>query len=80
MEPLLNYTSALRKDGLTDHGMKDGKLWLYAIIDNQTAADMMNRFGVNPHDPAHDRKKLFQLLNTEYKHLKTTEKKHTVKH
>jgi hypothetical protein len=49
--------------------------WHYAKVPNIIIMDMKNRFGVNFFDK-NDEKRMFELLNTEYKVFKTTEKTH----
>ena len=76
VEPLLDHCKALRNDGLTDYGIKND-LWHYAYIPPVKILELRYKHGVDIYNRDHQ-KKLFQLLNTEYKGLKTTEKRHTV--
>ncbi len=78
VEPTLNFAKALRNDGLTDAGMKRD-LWLYASIPPVVIMKLRLEYGVDVFNKNHQ-KRLFELLNTEFRYLKTTEKMHTVKH
>jgi len=61
-------------DKYTQHGMKND-MWHYAHVPNSAILDMKQRFGVDFFD-RNDSKRVFQLLNTEYKRFKTTHKHH----
>ena len=74
VEPLLDRCKALRNDGLTDYGIKND-MWQYAYIPPVIIMEMRNKYGVDIYNRDHF-KKMFYLLNTEYPHLKTTEKVH----
>ena len=76
IEPLLNYTKAIRNDGLADSGIKRD-LWHYAMITPIVIMKLKNEYGVDIFNRNHY-KRLFQLLNTEFKYLKTTDKRHAV--
>ena len=78
IEPVLDHAKALRVDGLTDGGIKRD-LWKYAIIPPVIILKLRNEYGVDVFNRNHY-PRLFQLLNTDFKHLKTTEKRHTVQH
>jgi hypothetical protein len=78
VEPLLEYTRALRNDGATDHGIKND-LWHYAQIPPVIVLEMRFKHGVDIFNRDH-MKKAFELINREYPYLKTTEKMHWVKH
>jgi hypothetical protein len=58
----------------TKHGIKND-LWHYARVPNIVIMEMKNKHGVDFFDK-NDQKKVFQLLNTEYKWCKTTDKHH----
>jgi hypothetical protein len=77
VEPILEYTKKLRNDNLTDSGIKRD-MWHYAQIPPVVMLEWRHKYGVDlfnrDHEPA-----VFRLLNTEYQHLKTTTKNHTVK-
>lgn len=62
----------------TKRGIKND-LWHYAHIPVGVAMDMLVKHGVDIHNKDHQGK-LFKLLNTEYKHCKTTHLTHNVKH
>jgi hypothetical protein len=76
--PVLDYTKALRNDGLTDHGIKND-LWHYAQIPPVVILEMKFKHGVDCFKKDH-LKKVFELLNREYPYLKTTEKNHWLRH
>ncbi len=78
IEPVLDYTAALRNDNLTDAGIKRD-MWHYAQIPNVIVMKLLHEYGVNVFD-RNDYPKLFKLLNTEFAYLKTTNLRHTVKH
>lgn len=78
IEPVLNYTAALRADNLADAGIKRD-MWHYAQIPNVIVLKLLHEYGVDVFNRNHY-PKLFQLLNTEFRHLKTTNLRHSVKH
>ena len=78
IEPVVDYCAALRKDGLTDGGIKND-MWHYAQIPPVVIMKLKNEYGVDIFNRNHY-PKLFKLLNTEFRYLKTTDKRHTVKH
>jgi hypothetical protein len=77
VEPTIDYAKALRNDKMTDSGIKRD-MWLYAKLPEVVIMEMMVKHKVNVWKKE-DQKKLFELLNTEYKYLKTTDLRHTVK-
>jgi hypothetical protein len=74
VEPVLEYTKRLRNDGMTDYGIKQD-LWHYAQIPPVIILEMRFKHGVDVFQKDHLHK-VFQLINTEYPYLKTTEKMH----
>lgn len=78
VEPVLEYAKRLRNDGLTDYGIKND-LWHYAQIPAVVIMEMRFKHGVDVFDK-NATKKVFELINREYPHLKTTEKNHWVRH
>jgi hypothetical protein len=76
VEPTIDYAKALRNDSLTDGGIKKD-FWHYASIPPVVIMKMKFEHGVDVFDRNHQRR-LFELLNTEYKYLKTTNLRHTV--
>ena len=76
VEPVLEYTKALRNDDLTDYGIKND-MWHYAYIPPVMILMMRFKHGVDIFNKDHQ-KKFFQLLNTEYPYLKTTTKNHSL--
>jgi hypothetical protein len=77
VEPLLDHHAELRNTRATDIGIKKG-LWHYASIPVTVQYDLLKR-GINIFR-AEDRKKMFDVINSEYPHLKTTHKTHSYKH
>lgn len=78
VEPVLEYTKTLRNEGATDYGIKND-LWHYAQIPAVVILEMRFKHGVDVFDK-NAQKKVFELINREYPHLKTTNKMHWVKH
>lgn len=78
VQPILDYTSRLRNDGLTDHGIKQD-LWHYAQIPPVIILEMKFKHGVDVFNKNH-LKRVFELINREYPKLKTTEKSHWLTH
>lgn len=58
----------------TKRGIKDD-FWHYAKVPNSVILEMKHKHGVDFFNKDHA-KKVFQLLNTEYKRFKTTDKVH----
>jgi hypothetical protein len=68
---LLDYNAALRNSGATDKGIKQS-WWMYAKIPALFTLKMRAK-GINVEDGRHiDR--VIQEINTNYPHLKTTQK------
>lgn len=65
------------KDGYTQKGMRED-WWHYAKVPNTIILEMKNKHGVDFFDQNHA-KRVFELLNTEYKAFKTTDKTHNVR-
>jgi len=78
VQPTIDYAKALRNDSLTDSGIKRD-LWHYASIPPVVIMKLRFEYGVDVFNRNHY-PKLFQLLNSEFKYLKTTDLKHTMKH
>lgn len=69
---ILDNAKALRNDGITDAGIKQG-WWQYATLPMSVILAMRFQKGINALDPRNiDR--VVQEINTNYPHLKTTEK------
>ncbi len=62
-------------DSATKRGIKED-LWHYARVPNIVIMEMKNKHGVDFFD-RNDRRRVFELLNTEYAHCKTTDKHHS---
>lgn len=74
----LRQAKAMANDGdYSKRGIKND-MWHYARVPNTVIIDMKNRFGVDFFNKNHA-KRMFELLNTEYKQFKTTEKTHNVR-
>lgn len=65
-----------RIHGLTDGGIKKD-LWLYARIPPVVILELKHKYGVDIFKRDH-MKRALQLINSDYPHLKTTEKRHTL--
>jgi hypothetical protein len=76
VEPVLELAKAERNNGLTDYGIKED-IWLYARIPPVVILELRFKHGVDIFKRDH-LKKAFQLINSEYPYLKTTEKRHTL--
>lgn len=75
---VLDLAHEMAVDGVySDDGIKRD-MWHYAKIPNTVQIDMLHRFGVDISKREHH-KRMFELLNTEYKRLKTTTKTHNVR-
>lgn len=61
-------------DDYSKRGMKND-MWHYAHVPNSVILEMKSKHGVDFFDK-NDAKRVFQLLNTEYKRFKTTDKHH----
>ena len=77
VEPLLDHTKALRNAGATDSGIKRG-LWHYCSIPVPVQYEMLTKHGINIHNKDHW-PRMFELINTDYPYLKTTNKTHALK-
>lgn len=62
-------------DSATKRGIKND-LWHYARVPNIVILEMKQKHGVDFFDRNH-KKRVFELLNTEYAYCKTTDKHHT---
>lgn len=80
IEPTLDYCKEMRAGDSARRHMKKHGILHFATLDPVAIMKMITEDGVNPLAPDCDQKKLFRLLNTKYKHLKTTDMIHTVKH
>lgn len=78
VEPVLEYTKTLRNEGATDSGIKR-EMWHYATIPPVVIYEMRFKHGVDIFNK-NDTKRVYELINREYPHLKVTEKMHWVKH
>jgi hypothetical protein len=78
IEPILETAKEERINGLTDHGIKND-MWLYARIPPVVILELRFKYGVDIFKRDHMKKAMY-LINTEYPHLKTTEKTHTLRH
>ena len=76
IEGLLERNKQLRNSGATDIGIKKG-LWHYATIPLAVQYELLKK-GINVQSRC-DRAKLLDELNTNYPHLKTTTKTHSLR-
>lgn len=74
VEPLLDRNAELRATNATNIGIKKG-LWLYASIPVTVQYELLKR-GINIFR-GEDRKKMFDVIESDYPYLKTTNKKHS---
>lgn len=78
VQPALDVAHFLATDGdYSREGMKND-LWHYAKVPNTVILDMKQKHGVDFFDRNHA-KRVFELLNTEYKRFKTTDRVHNVR-
>jgi hypothetical protein len=77
VQPILDYTKALRNDSMTDAGIKND-MWHFASIPPVVIMKLRFEYGVDVFNRNHY-KRLFELLNSEFKYLKTTDLNHTVR-
>jgi hypothetical protein len=74
----LDYAHERSADGnYTRKGIKND-VWHYAHVPNVVIMEMKSKHGVDFFDKNHA-KRVFELLNTEYKHCKTTDRTHNVR-
>lgn len=78
IEPTLEYAKAMRAEEAGRKHMKKYSILHYATIDPVAYMKLLHEDGIDPMNQNHQ-KRLFQLLNTKYKNLKTTNMVHTVK-
>jgi len=79
IEPILNFTAAVRNSGASDeHFKQDDFACLYAVIPLVVEVELLNK-GINIHDPGCT-KRLLEEINTNYPYLKTTDKVHVANH
>ena len=78
VQPVLDRARQLRNDETRDSkGIKDD-FWLYAIIPPMVEVEIRNKHGININDK-NCTKDFLRIINTEYPHLKVTNKTHAVK-
>lgn len=77
VEPILELAKEERNNGLTDRGIKND-LWLYARIPPVVILKLKYEYGVDIFNKNH-LKRAFDLINTEFPYLKTTEKHHDLR-
>ena len=81
VEPVLELAKYERINGLADKaGKASGQdIYLYARIPPVVILELKHKYGVDLFNKDH-MKKAFYLINTEYPHLRCTDKKHFLKH
>lgn len=80
VSPTLKFAKSLASDmGYTNMGIKES-MWHYATIPDAVLLKLWFEHGINPYQALEkaDERKLFSLLNTEFKDFKTTTKTHNV--
>ncbi len=75
VQPILDMCAIARNDeDKTARGIKQDN-WKYAIIPAIIQVEMLQKYGVDFSNPAHQ-KEVFHLINTVYSKFKTTHKNH----
>lgn len=75
IEPVLEYTNALRKcSEYSREGIKKG-WWHYAHIPNIVIIKLRTEYGLNIWNRNHE-KRIWQVINSDFPYLKVTEKMH----
>lgn len=74
VEPLLEHAKEVRNSGAADKGIKQS-WWHYMSIPPVWQLHILKTHGIDPHNK-HQRKELFDCVNTHYPHLKMTDKTH----
>jgi len=77
VDGILEFAHGKSLSNATAKGIKND-MWHYARVPNAIILEMKQKHGVDFFDKS-QAKKMFALLNTEYSHFKTTEKKHNVR-
>ena len=78
-EPILDHATRIRNDPtISDKGIKQD-FWLYAVLPPVIIMDLKIRLGIDVFNRDHQ-KRLFEVINRDYPHLKATQKRHTIKH
>lgn len=77
VEGILDFAHGKALSNATAKGIKND-MWHYARVPNSIILEMKQKHGVDFFDK-NDAKRMFHLLNTEYKRFKTTDKKHNVR-
>ena len=75
VQPLLDRNKEVANSGAADIGIKKG-LWHYASIPVTVQYELLKK-GINIHDPE-DARRMFDEINRNYPHLKTTRKTHAI--
>jgi hypothetical protein len=78
VEPVLDRAKALRNDGLADKGIKND-FWHYGYLPAVVILELRAKYGLNVFDKNHV-KRVFEVVNRDYPHLKTTDKIHVPRH
>lgn len=75
LEPVLDYTHALRMASeYTRNGIKR-EWWHYAHIPNMVILKLRHEYGLDIYNKNHN-KRIFEVLNRDFAYLKVTEKSH----
>jgi hypothetical protein len=78
VEPILERNKMLRDHGITDSGIKRD-MWLYASIPPVVILKLRFEYGLDVFD-RNDIKRVVEVINRDFPHLKTTNKTHTITH
>jgi hypothetical protein len=78
VEPILERNKILRNGGLTDSGIKRD-MWLYASIPPVVILKLRFEYGLDVFD-RNDIKRVMEVINRDFPHVKCTNKTHTITH
>ena len=77
VESVVEAAKAIANSRATDVGIKKG-LWSYCVVPQAVQYELLWKHGVNINNRNHW-PRLFELINKEYPHLKTTHKHHAMR-
>jgi hypothetical protein len=78
VQPFLDHAHRLRSDEERDRRGRKNDFWLYAVIPPMVEVEILNKHGIKLADGTRT-KDLLRIINTEYPHLKATNKTHAIK-
>ena len=76
VEPLLDRNKELQNTGATNVGIKKG-LWHYASIPVTVQYELLAKYKLSVHNK-HHMPQILEIINRDYKYLKTTTKTHSL--